>query len=103
VSYVEARAVELDDFTMKSENGETKSFPDGLLHFTQIDRCHCTRKDGESYDFPRILENRYLPLTKLQNAKGEIFKFTSWRNPLAFLTPGDVVKETQGQIEGPGG
>jgi hypothetical protein len=98
--YVEVRAVVLDDFMDSTGN----SYPHGVKHFTNIFRCPGTKKDGKPCDYRRMLKNRYLPLTKFQNANGEIFEVkTGWGNPLACRTPGDVVREAQGQVEGPRG
>jgi hypothetical protein len=97
--YAKVRAVELGDFTAKSENGET-SFPEGPDNFSKIGSCQGTRKDnGDPCDCKRMLENKFLPLTKLQKANGEVFKFTSWRNPLACRTPADVVRGARDQVK----
>jgi hypothetical protein len=94
--YADVRPVVLGDFL----NHQGESYPDGMNHYCVIGRCQGTKKDGKPCDYKCMLQNAYLPLTRVRLANGEIFKFKSWTNPCACRDQGDVVRAAEGQVEG---
>ncbi len=94
--YADVRPVVPGDFL----NRKGESYPDGLNHYCAIGRCQGTKKDGKPCDYKCMLQNAYLPLTRVRLANGEIFKFKSWTNPVACRNQNDVMRAAEGQVEG---
>ena len=107
--YADVRDPTADDFTSTRKDGTLAIKPHGLHYYRSIGRCQGTKRDGKMCNCARMMENKYLPLTRFRLPDGSIFPFgkSTWKNPVHARTPADCIRaafgdnKSNGQIFSP--